>query len=90
MASDRLNEGFTPYPAHRQMTAADAQIFSGAAEQLVWPELSAAIRAAGGDKANIAHFSREVCGGRPVLPWAAEHDADEVIEALHSVAEKLR
>jgi hypothetical protein len=60
-----------------------------AAEMLVWPAVSTAITNAGGNTAHIAHFSREKCGCRPVVPWAADMDHDHVVAALRSVAEGL-
>lgn len=81
---------FTPHPAHRPMTPADADVFDMAAEMLAMPHLSQAIRDAGGDTANFAHFSRQECRGRPIDPWAADQAHETVVVALQRVAEGLR
>ena len=81
---------FVPHEGHRRMTPEDAVIFQAAADMCVWPNVSAAIRAAGGDLANIYHFSREVCGGRPVLPWAEREDHETVVAMLRKVGEGLK
>lgn len=80
---------FTPHPAHRAMTPADADVFKTAAEMYVHPDISKAIRAAGGDDGNIAHFSRTHCNGRPVVPFAAESEHETIVSLLRSTGEAL-
>ena len=81
---------FIPHPAHRPMSPADAEVFDLAAEMLAHPHLAQAIRDAGGDTANFAHFSRKECGGRPIDPWASDNDHEAVVLALKRVAEGLK
>ena len=80
---------FKPYPNHRAMTADDAGVFKRAAEYLDWPYITKTIISVGGDRAHMAHFSREMCKGRPVDPWAREQDHDAVATALLHVASSL-
>ena len=80
---------FAPHPGHRQMTPDDAAVFLTAADMIVWPEVSTAIRSAGGDLANIYYFNREVCGGRPAVPWAEAQDHETVVAELRRVGEGL-
>lgn len=81
---------FVPHPAHRQMTQADADVFALAAQMLAHPDVTKAILDAGGDTANIAHFSRSACRGRPINPWASDNDHETVKAALVSVSEALK
>lgn len=81
---------FKPFEGHRAMTAADGEIFLFAAEAYVHPEISQAIRDAGGDLANIYHFGREVCGHCPITPWAQREDHETVVAMLRKVGEGLK
>lgn len=80
---------FKPHPAHRAMTPADAQVFKTAAEMYVHPDISKAIREAGGDEGNIAHFSRTHAYGRPIVPFAADSDHDTIVSLLRQTGEAL-
>lgn len=80
---------FKPHPAHRPMTPADADVFKTAAEMYVHPNVSEAIRAAGGDEGNIAHFSRTHCYGRPIVPFAAESEHETIVSLLKQTGEAL-
>jgi len=81
---------FTPYAPHRAMTADDARVFERAAEYLDWPYITKSIINVGGDRAHMAHFSREMCRGRPVDAWAREQDHDAVATALLHVAAQVK
>lgn len=80
---------FKPHPAHRPMTPEDAQIFKTAAEMYVHPNVSKAIRDAGGDDGNIAHFSRTHCYGRPIVPFAADNEHETIVSLLKATGEAL-
>lgn len=80
---------FKPHPAHRAMSTADAKVFKTASEMLVWPNVRQAITDAGGDEANLAHFSREHCQGRPVMPFAAGSDHETIVSLLRATGEAL-
>lgn len=81
---------FVPHAAHRQMNDNDANVFSLAADMYAHPDIRAAIMAAGGDDANLAHISREVAGGRPASAWAASVEHDEVIVRLRALGRLWR
>lgn len=81
---------FEAFAGHRKMTPDDATVFATAADMLVHPEVSKAISDAGGDLANIYHFSREVCASCPIVPWAVRQDHETVVAMLRKVGEGLK
>ena len=81
---------FEAFVGHRKMTPDDATVFATAADMLVFPDIGKAITDAGGDLANIYHFSREVCAGKPILPWAVKEDHETVVAMLRKVGEGLK
>ena len=81
---------FQPFAGHRAMDKSDADIFLLAAEMYVHPNISTAIKGAGGDLANKYHFGREVCGGKPILPWAEREDHETVVAQLRKIGERLK
>ena len=80
---------FVPHPAHKQMTPEDAHVFTSAAEMYCHPNISKAIRDAGGNDAHIAHFSRIHAYGRPIVPFAADNDHETIVSLLKSTGEAL-
>jgi hypothetical protein len=80
---------FVPHKAHRAMTPDDAQVFALASEIYVHPNISKAIKDAGGDDGNIAHFSRTHACGRPIVPFASENDHETIVSLLKSTGEAL-
>ena len=85
-----MSSSFVFNPGHRKMTSADGDVFILAADMLVHPEVSSAIREAGGDLANIYYFGREVAGGCPIVPWAMRQDHETVVAMLRKVGEGLK
>ena len=85
-----MTGAFVFNPGHRKMTQTDGDVFNLAADMLVFPQVTKAIKDAGGDLANCYYFSREVAGGCPILPWAEKQDHETVVAMLRKVGEGLK
>lgn len=71
---------FVPNADH--MDPADLAPFAAAADLLDGQHLTAAIFAAGGNRAHVNLFSRRFCGGRPVDPWRDDQKDDAAVAAM--------
>lgn len=80
---------FVPHPAHKAMTLEDAQVFKTASEMYCHPNITKAIRDAGGNEAHFAHFSRTHAYGRPIGPFAADNDHETIVSLLKATGEAL-